>query len=147
MKYWINLHRLAPRGFHGKYGKIHDEERLKTESEPRRKQQRTNQWVAWPSRATVFLFLVNLAIIGLLLHTLKPLITLLRRNEELFSPRVVLPRSHILYDRNRTAQLSHIPLILHQTAAKDTIPDQWVRSQKSCKQAYADFEYKVYLSI
>jgi mannosyltransferase OCH1-like enzyme len=60
---------------------------------------------------------------------------------------VALPSSHILYDRNRTAQLSHIPFILHQTAAKDTIPDQWVRSQKSCKQAYADFEYKVYLSI
>ena len=147
MTFWINLHRLTSRAFHAKYEKIYDEERLETESGPRRRQRRTNQRVTLPSRTTVFLFLVNLVIVGLLLFALEPLITLLRRNKELFSPGMTLPSSSISYDRNRIARLSHIPLILHQTTAKETIPDPWVRSQKSCKQAYSDFEYKVYLSI
>ena len=147
MKFWRHFHRLASRAFHAKYEKINDEECLETERQPRWKQQRMNRWVAWPSKAIVFLLLVDLMIFGLLLHTFEPLITLLRRNEELFSPRVVLSSPKTLHDYNRTIQLSHIPLILHQTTATEKIPDHWVQSQNSCKQAYSDFEYKVYLSI
>ncbi|OQD79184.1 hypothetical protein PENANT_c058G06362 [Penicillium antarcticum] len=143
VKFWINLHPLTSRAFYPKYEKIHDEESLETDSGPRWRQRRTNQWIAWPSRATIIV-LINLVIVGLLLYALEPLITLLRRNKELFSPRVALPSSNILYDRNRTDRLSHIPRILHQTTATETIPEHWVRSQKSCKQAYSDFEYKLW---
>lgn len=147
MKLWRHLCRLSPRASHVKYEQIRDEERFETESDHVRRRQRTNRWVTLPSKAAVFLFLVNLVIIGLLLHTLEPLITLLRRNQELFSPRVVLPSPDISHGRNRTAGLNLIPLILHQTTATEVIPDHWIRSQKSCKQAYSKFEYKVYLSI
>lgn len=145
VRFWIKLHRLTSRTFHPKYEKIQDEERLETESGPPWRQRHTNHWIAWPSRATVIL-LINLVIVGLLLYALEPLITLLRKNKELFSPRTALPSSNVLDDRNRTGRSSHIPRILHQTTATETIPEQWVRSQKSCKQAYSDFEYRVYLS-
>ncbi|KAJ5808152.1 hypothetical protein N7474_009421 [Penicillium riverlandense] len=131
------------RAFHPKYEQIRDEERLETEPGPRWRQRCTNQLIVWPSRATVFL-LLNLVIIGLLFYALEPLITLLRRNKELFSPQVALSSSNSLYDRNRTTRLSHIPRILHQTTATETIPDHWVQSQESCKQAYSDFEYKLW---
>ncbi|KAJ6126330.1 hypothetical protein N7523_001942 [Penicillium sp. IBT 18751x] len=141
--FWRHFYRLASRAFHASYEKINDEECLETESEPRR-QLRMNRWVAWPSKAIVFLLLIDLMIFGLLLHTLEPLITLLRRNEELFSPQVVLSSPKTLHDCNRTIQLNDIPLILHQTTATETIPDRWVQSQNSCKQAYSGFEYKLW---
>ncbi|KAJ5413747.1 hypothetical protein N7509_000374 [Penicillium cosmopolitanum] len=144
MKLWRHLCRLSPRASHVKYEQIRDEERFETESELLWRRQRTNRLVAWPSKAAVFLFLANLVIVGLLLHTLEPLITLLHRNEELFSPRVDLPSPDISHGRNRTAGLNNIPLILHQTTATETIPDHWIRSQKSCKQAYSEFEYKLW---
>ncbi|KAI1828828.1 CAZyme family GT32 [Penicillium roqueforti] len=37
-----------------------------------------------------------------------------------------------------------IPRILHQTTAAETIPDKWIESQQSCKEAYSDFEYKLW---
>ena len=82
-------------------------------------------------------------VIGLLLWTFEPLITLLRRNEELFGSRVAL---HTPYTPDAPYQktLSYeIPQILHQTTATETIPDKWIKSQQSCKDAYLDFEYKV----
>ena len=145
MKFWINLHRLTSQSVYVKYERIHDEEHLGAESGPERTQRRTNQWVTWPSRSTVFLILVNIVIVGLLLHTLEPLITLMRRNKELFSPLIALPSPGTLYDPNHTAPSSLVPLILHQTTPTETIPDRWVQSQASCKQAYSGFEYKVHI--
>lgn len=95
-----------------------------------------------PSKSTVYVLLFDAILLGLLVYTLEPLITLLFRNEELFSPRVTL-------SQNGTAASwpdqgsRKIPRILHQTCANDTIPDKWVKSQQSCKTAYAGFEYKV----
>lgn len=145
MKFWINLQRLTPQSVYVKYERIHDEEHLGAESGPERRHRRTNQRVTWPSGSTVFLILVNIVVVGVLLHTLEPLITLMRRNKELFSPLMALPSSSTLYDPNRTAPSSLVPLILHQTAPTETIPDHWVRSQASCKRAYSGFEYKVHI--
>jgi hypothetical protein len=106
----------------------------------------------WPKRylrsfrlrkATLCLLLIDVLIVGLLVRTLEPLITLLRRNEELFGPRVELSQqapteaSHLRPDHHK------IPRILHQTCANDTVPEKWILSQRSCKKAYVDFEYKV----
>ncbi|UKZ57856.1 hypothetical protein TrVGV298_011717 [Trichoderma virens] len=51
--------------------------------------------VVSPVTAAVFLLLllVDVAIVGLLLYSLEPLITLLRRNDEVFSPRITIPRN------------------------------------------------------
>lgn len=94
------------------------------------------------TKMAVFLLLVvDLTIVGMLLYTLEPLITLLRRNEEMFTPTVTLPL-------NGTASASSftghkIPRILHQTTKNSTIPEKWIASQQSCMETYSDFEYKV----
>lgn len=82
-------------------------------------------------------------IVGLLLLAFEPLITLLRRNEELFGPRVTLSGPDTSDALPQTDRPNKIPRILHQTTATDIIPDKWVQSQRSCKEAYADFDYKV----
>lgn len=82
-------------------------------------------------------------VVGLLLQTVEPLIILLRRNEELFGSRVVLHTTYTLDARHQTTSSWEIPRILHQTTATETIPDKWIESQQSCKEAYSDFEYKV----
>jgi len=68
---------------------------------------------------------------------------LLRRNEELFQPRVALSQHDIGASWPQPGPRS-IPRILHQTCANDTIPDKWVNSQRSCKEAYSGFEYKLW---
>lgn len=92
----------------------------------------------------MFFFLIDLVIIVLLLRVLEPLITLLRRNEELFGPRVALSGHNTSNAWYQADHPSGIPRILHQTTAEEKIPDKWVQSQQSCKKAYSNFEYKVY---
>lgn len=101
-----------------------------------------------PTKATAYLVLIDLVIIGLLVCAFEPLITLLRRNEELFTPRVTLsppkqPSSSTSPSWWPHADQRKIPRILHQTCANATVPAKWVESQKSCLNAYSDFEYKV----
>jgi hypothetical protein len=98
-------------------------------------------------KATVLFLLIDLMVVGLLLHTFAPLIILLRRNEELFGSRVALPTSYRSGSRHQMTSSGPIPRILHQTAATETIPNKWMESQKSCKEAYSDFEYKVILIL
>lgn len=145
MKPWQDLRWPLFPGFRPTYDKIHDEERLNLESDSESKQRHESSWNAWPTKTTgwLFLLMINLAIFVLLLHTLEPLITLLRLNEQLFSPRVTLPSPRISSIGNRTAQSNRIPLILHQTTATEEIPERWVQPQESCKKAYSEFEYKV----
>ena len=90
------------------------------------------------NKVLAYLLLIDLVIVALLVYITEPLITLLRRNEELFTPKVVLSNDAPAYTDQRK-----IPKILHQTTANATIPDKWVDSQQSCKKAYSDFEYKV----
>lgn len=95
--------------------------------------------------AVFLLLVVDLAIVGALLYTLEPLITLLRRNEDLFTPTVTLPLNGTAGASYYSGDLDRqkIPRILHQTTANSTIPDKWVKSQQSCRETYSDFEYKV----
>ncbi|KAJ5771849.1 hypothetical protein N7520_002378 [Penicillium odoratum] len=74
----------------------------------------------------------------------EPLITLLRRNEELFKPRVTLSEQEDLNNLQNFNVSGHIPRILHQTAATNIIPGKWVESQESCKEVYGDFEYQLW---
>jgi hypothetical protein len=100
------------------------------------------------TKMAVFLLLVvDLTIVGVLLYTLEPLITLLRRNEELFTPTVTLPLNETASASYYSGDLGRqkIPRILHQTTANSTIPDKWIKSQQSCVDTYSDFEYKVSL--
>lgn len=99
-----------------------------------------------PTKAMAYLVLIDLVIIGLLVCAFEPLITLLRRNEELFTPRVTISRP----EKPSSTQSwwpqtdeRKIPRILHQTCANATVPEKWVDSQRSCLNAYSDFEYKV----
>lgn len=94
----------------------------------------------------MLLLLIDLIVIGLLLQVLKPLITLLYRNKQLFSSHVVLSSLNTSDIWQQTNQSNKIPRILHQTTATEVIPDNWVQSQRSCKDAYSDFEYRVNLS-
>jgi mannosyltransferase OCH1-like enzyme len=123
--------------------KSYDEERLKWGAEPPGEQRRKVVLIKRPKRSTIILFLADVMIIGLLLHTLEPLITLLLRNEELFKPRVTFSGLEDANALHRTNGSRRIPRILHQTTATEIIPDKWVESQRSCKEAYRDFEYKV----
>lgn len=85
------------------------------------------------------LLFVDLFIILFLISTLEPLLTLLRRNAELFRPQVTL---HNVTSSNLWVR-PKIPRILHQTTANSTIPAKWIKSQQSCKESYADYEYMV----
>jgi hypothetical protein len=96
-----------------------------------------------PTKVTAWLLLIDFVIVALLVFTLNPLITLLRRNEELFQPRVALTRHDIKAASWPHPDQRKIPRILHQTCANSTIPAKWVESQRSCIQTYSDFEYKV----
>lgn len=89
----------------------------------------------------VCLLLIDLTIVGLLVHAFNPLITLLRRNEELFGARLALPLDTPFVDDSHAEY--KIPRILHQTSATTVIPDKWKESVEGCKEVYSKFEYKV----
>ncbi|KAJ5888131.1 hypothetical protein N7495_008172 [Penicillium taxi] len=81
----------------------------------------------------------------MIIHTLRPLISLLLRNDELFGPRVAMNGARYSpLAKNQTAGVNQIPRILHQTAATDVIPEKWQKSQQSCINTYSDFEYKLW---
>jgi mannosyltransferase OCH1-like enzyme len=87
----------------------------------------------------------DLMVIGLLLQTIKPLISLMYHNKELFTPQTGLSGLNTSDTWGQVNQSNKIPRILHQTTATEVIPDYWVEPQRSCKNAYLDFEYKVRL--
>ncbi|PYH42983.1 glycosyltransferase family 32 protein [Aspergillus saccharolyticus JOP 1030-1] len=93
----------------------------------------------------LLLLLIDLTVVGLLLHTLRPLITLLYRNQELFAARGTLPSSNLLpQNLSEYPNPSGIPLILHQTAATENIPERWQNSQQSCVEVYANYQYMLW---
>ncbi|CAK7269602.1 CSG1/SUR1-like protein [Sporothrix epigloea] len=96
-------------------------------------------------RGNATLLLIDLLIVVSLLVAFEPLITLLRRNEEFFAPRVVLSGPANIDPWDQAADKPNgIPRILHQTTATEVIPEKWRDSQNSCKKAYKDFEYKLW---
>ena len=142
MSFWRHLHHWAF-GASNANDTIYDEENLGRNSGLLQCPRRSFRLVRRPKRATVLLLLIDLMVVGLLLQIFEPLIILLRRNEELFGSRVALHTTYTPDARHQTTSSWEIPRILHQTTATETIPDKWIESQQSCKEAYSDFEYKV----
>lgn len=94
-----------------------------------------------PGWTTICLILVDLALFGLLLYSIRDLFFLLRHNKEMFSAHVNVT----LQDQPKHVHSSRqIPRILHQTCKNETIPEMWAESQQSCLKAYSDFEYKLW---
>ncbi|KAJ6134807.1 mannosyl phosphorylinositol ceramide synthase sur1 protein [Penicillium sp. IBT 18751x] len=122
--------------------KTYDEERVSWGAEYSLERRRRSMRIQRPGKSTILLFLLDVLVIWLLIHQLEPLITLLRRNEELFKPQVTLSDQEDLNSLHKMHRSSRIPRILHQTASTNIVPDKWVESQASCKEAYGDFEYK-----
>lgn len=143
MTLWKFLSGRMPRTSNPNDGNRYDEERLKWRSDSWRARRGRCLQLPKLRRATFFLFLTDLTVVRLLFQAFEPLITLLRRNDELFKPQVSFgsPRTSDVWDRKDRP--NKIPRILHQTTATEAIPHKWVQSQRSCQQAYSDFEYKV----
>ena len=106
---------------------------------------RSKRWRLLPrqKRTAFILLLVDVSVVVFLVCALEPLITLLARNQELFNPRLTLENVGPAPSPQPGAN-HKIPRILHQTTPNDTIPAKWIESQKSCKEAYSDYEYKVH---
>lgn len=96
-------------------------------------------------RKYAVLALVDLLVVVLLVLFLEPLITLLLRNDELFRPELTL--LDMVPSSSNPATRPKIPRILHQTTPNATIPAKWAKSQQSCKDVYADYEYMVRMNV
>ncbi|KAF5023462.1 hypothetical protein F66182_4462 [Fusarium sp. NRRL 66182] len=89
-------------------------------------------------RAAVILLLIDIIIVAVLVKAFEPLITLLRRNQEMFGARLTLP----LNDTSlHLPEQQTIPRIFHQTSANKTVPEAWTHLVQSCKDSYSEFEY------
>ncbi|KAH7113164.1 nucleotide-diphospho-sugar transferase [Dactylonectria estremocensis] len=125
------------------YQKLDDEEHQLQEQETGCLTQRPwkNPRFTRPGRTVVWLFLADLALFGLVLWFISPLLSLLRYNKEMFGAHVTLTRD----DKSEPVHLvNQIPRILHQTCKNETIPLIWAESQRSCLKTYSDFEYKLW---
>ncbi|RKK52790.1 hypothetical protein BFJ69_g17861 [Fusarium oxysporum] len=94
------------------------------------------------TRTALSLFIADLGLFGVILHSLSPLISLLQHNQDMFPARVKVTSGHL--PKSFTPRDHQIPRILHQTTKSETIPAIWVDSQKSCLKAYANYEYKLW---
>jgi hypothetical protein len=144
MSFW-RLRRWAFGAFNAN-DKTYDEENLRWGSGLSKCPRLNCRLVPRLRKATVLFLLIDLMVVGLLLQAFAPLIILLRRNEDLFGSRVALSTRYRPDARHQMTSSGEIPRILHQTAANETIPNKWIESQQSCKEAYSDFEYKVILT-
>ncbi|KAF5540145.1 glycosyltransferase family 32 [Fusarium mexicanum] len=127
----------------GKYERLYDEEHIELESPSYKRCVPKRFKFPRFRKLTVYLILSNLIILGVLIHSIRPLITLLIRNNELFA--INFSVDHAAQpDAFQRPDGKKIPRILHQTAPNSSIPEIWATSQQSCKEAYSDFEYKLW---
>jgi hypothetical protein len=147
MSFWRSLRHWDFESINANNDKTYDEENLRWGSGLSKCPRPNCRLIPRLRKATVVFLLIDLIVVGLLLHSFAPLIILLRRNEELFGSRVALPASYRSGSRHQMTSSGQIPRILHQTAATEAIPNKWIESQKSCTDAYSDFEYKVILIL
>ncbi|RSL60256.1 hypothetical protein CEP53_005509 [Fusarium sp. AF-6] len=113
-----------------------------------------SRWSAWPRKIlrlprprkyAALLLLTDIIIVSLVVLLFEPLITLLVRNEELFGARLTFPLDATPSAAPKATQHPQtIPRIFHQTIATEEIPEKWIHSQQTCKEAYKDFEYKLW---
>lgn len=124
----------------------YDGERPKWESDSRRpKWAKKGLRLPRLRKVVVGLVLIDVFIVAVLVHLFNPLITLLRRNEELFGARLTLPIDQKPQPATGHLDTNSIPRIFHQTSATEVIPDKWKESVEGCKKIYSEFEYKVCL--
>ncbi|KAL7266695.1 CSG1/SUR1-like protein [Rhizina undulata] len=86
--------------------------------------------------------LLNLLVIGFLVHSVFTLITLLFEDcsaDAINAVEFPDPKSNTIDTRPQL-----IPKIIHQTWANETIPDKWLVPQKSCLDLHGDYEYKLW---
>jgi len=99
-----------------------------------------------PSRGLLLFLLANLVIIGVLVHSVFTLITLLFEDCSADAiPAIDIPPPHAVEDIKKLPQ--YIPKIIHQTWANESIPEKWQKAQKSCRDLHGDYEYTVGLSV
>ncbi|KAM5380088.1 hypothetical protein ACJZ2D_003735 [Fusarium nematophilum] len=122
--------------------KGYDEERQQWESTPRRS---TCLRLPRLRKATIYLLLMDILIVALVVRAFEPLITLLRRNEEMFGARLTLPVNEtVAAEPDESSDRQTIPRIFHQTSATEEVREDWVLAHQSCQDAYSDFEYKLW---
>ncbi|KAM0342531.1 hypothetical protein ACHAPU_009505 [Fusarium lateritium] len=140
---WLLTSPFAPRSNH--YQRIDDEERRSfdpTSDGPYDSSLPKTSRCTKITRKAVRLLVADLVLLGIILHILSPLISLLQRNQELFSARFAITNGHA--SKSSTSVDHQIPRILHQTTKNDTIPTIWASSQASCLKAYSNYEYKLW---
>ena len=93
-------------------------------------------------RKGVLIFLViNIIIIGFLVHSVWTLLTLLfidGSEDQISRAELPAPNSGKISERPRL-----IPKIIHQTYINESIPEHWQAPQQSCLDLHPDYEYKV----
>ncbi|KFZ16638.1 hypothetical protein V501_02125 [Pseudogymnoascus sp. VKM F-4519 (FW-2642)] len=90
----------------------------------------------------VFIF-VNFVVICLLVNAFSTLIALLFEDGAVHA----IPAADIMRpseDHTDRNDRQVIPRIIHQTYVNDSIPAQWVPSQRSCIDLHPDYEYKLW---
>ncbi|KAF2238669.1 glycosyltransferase family 32 protein [Viridothelium virens] len=91
-------------------------------------------------RGVLIFLLINVVVIGFLLHSVWTLLTLLvvdGSQDAILAAELPSPKAGKSSNRPDI-----IPKIIHQTYANDSIPEVWKGAQKSCKELHKDFEYK-----
>ena len=94
-------------------------------------------------RRPVLLFLIlNLAIVGFLIHSVWTLLSLLvvdGSEDAISRAELPAPGSDLIDGRPQL-----IPKIIHQTYINESIPEVWQEPQKSCIELHKDWEYKLW---
>lgn len=90
-------------------------------------------------RGLVIFLLINILIIGILVHSVFTLLTLLFEDasaDAISNAELPPPNSTLIDDRPQL-----IPKIIHQTYKNTTIPAHWREAQQSCIDLHPDYEY------
>lgn len=96
-----------------------------------------------PSRGLILFLLANLIVIGVLVHSVFTLITLLFEDCSADAiPAIEIPPPENAAEIAKRPQ--YIPRIIHQTWANESIPEKWQEAQKSCLNLHGDYEYKLW---
>ncbi|VZH89530.1 unnamed protein product [Fusarium fujikuroi] len=111
----------------GKYERLYDEEHIELESPPHKRCVPKRFGFPRFRKLTVYLILINLIILGLLIHSIRPLITLLIRNNELFAINFSARWEEDTAD-----------------SAPNSAQQLYSRDLGGRQKAYSDFEYKLW---
>ncbi|KAI9714901.1 MAG: hypothetical protein M1820_000190 [Bogoriella megaspora] len=93
-------------------------------------------------RSILAFLIINIIVIGFLLHSVWTLLSLLVVDG---SDQAILPQELPSPKAGKGSNRPDlIPKIIHQTYINDSIPEVWKGAQKSCKDLHKDYEYKLW---